>query len=322
LLGYVEQTDYPQSTCNRASLQNPANVCYLNALLHVLARVPLLYHWAVQHFDNTNTEHDKSVCCLCHLGSDLHRLSYSDHSHPRIAETVASRESWSNGLLAGARQQDVHEALQLLLTACQNEDEEHFKSICLDMPEILETYHAHLNSKAALPVLRLARGVTASVSRCGYCNSSNTIYDDWTSLELSVPAVSSTLEEILRLDFAPEPLEDVCEICCRQNERSRQTFIRRWPRVLIIYLKRRLGNRKVETEVIVGETLRPSESSPSYSLCGFVVHHGQHQGGHYVSVTRMADNQWYLCDDEVSPKRLSAASALKQEATLLVYQQA
>jgi hypothetical protein len=36
----------------------------------------------------------------------------------------------------------------------------------------------------------------------------------------------------------------------------------------------------------------------------------------------MADNQWYLCDDEVCPKRLSAASALKQEATLLVYQQA
>jgi ubiquitin C-terminal hydrolase len=190
------------------------------------------------------------------------------------------------------------------------------------MPAVLEAYHDHLNSKAALPVLRLARGVTASVSRCGYCNSSNTIYDDWTSLDLSVPAVSSTLEEILRLDFASEPLEDVCEICCQENERSRQTFIRRWPRVLIIYLKRRLKNRKVETKVTIGETLRLSESSPSYSLCGCVVHHGQHEGGHYDSVTRMADNQWYLCDDNMSPKQISAASALNKEATLLVYQQA
>ena len=244
LLGYVEQTDYPQSTCNRASLQNPANVCYLNALLHVLARVPLLYHWAVQHSDNSTNEHDKSNCCLCHLGSDLHRLSHSTHSYPLIAATVDSRESWSNGFLAGTDQQDVHEALQFLLTACENVDEEHFKSMCLDMPAVLEAYHAHSNSKAALPVLRLARGVTASVSRCGYCNSSNTIYDDWTSLELSVPAVSSTLEEILWLDFAPEPLVDVCEICCRENKRSRQTCISRWPRVLIIYLKRRLNNSK------------------------------------------------------------------------------
>ena len=78
----------------------------------------------------------------------------------------------------------------------------------------------------------------------------------------------------------------------------------------------------METKVTIGETLRPSESSPSYSLCGFVVHHGQHLGGHYVSVTRMADNKWYLCDDDRSPKQISADSALKQEATLLVYQQA
>ena len=78
----------------------------------------------------------------------------------------------------------------------------------------------------------------------------------------------------------------------------------------------------METEVIIGEILKPSKSSPSYRLFGFVVHRGQHLGGHYVSVTRMADNQWYLCDDDRSPKQISADSALKQEATLLVYQQA
>ena len=58
----------------------------------------------------------------------------------------------------------------------------------------------------------------------------------------------------------------------------------------IIYLQRRLKNRKVETEVIIGEILKPSKSSPSYRLFGFVVHRGQHQGSHYVSVMCMADN--------------------------------
>ena len=129
LLGYVEQADYPKDTRNRASLHNRASVCYLNALLHVLTRVPFVYHWAVQHFHKADSSHDKSVCCLCNLGSDLHRLSYSERSNPQISATVASRESWSTGLLAGAMQQDVHEALRLLWTACQHVDEEQFKSM-------------------------------------------------------------------------------------------------------------------------------------------------------------------------------------------------
>lgn len=84
--------------------------------------------------------------------------------------------------------------------------------MCLDTPEILEEYHGHLNSKAPLPVLRLTRGVTASVSQCGACRSSHTMYDDWTSLELSVPAVASTLEDVFHLNFGSEPLTDACDI--------------------------------------------------------------------------------------------------------------
>ena len=193
VLGYAEQADYPEGTCNRASFLNRANVCYLNALLHVLARVPLLYHWAVQHFQNTDATHDKSVCSLCNLGEDLHCLCYAENSNSQLAKTVARRGSWSNGFLDGAAQQDVNEALRLLWTSCENVDEEQFKSMCLHTPEILEEYHRHLNSKAALPLLRLARGVTASVSRCGYCSSTNTLYDGWTPLRFLVQVVTDMI---------------------------------------------------------------------------------------------------------------------------------
>ena len=80
-------------------------------------------------------------------------------------------------------------------------------------------------------------------------------------------------------------------------------------------------HRKIETTVNFADLLVPAESSPRYNLCGIIVHRGQHLGGHYIAVVRMADNHWYLCDDEVCPARVSASYAFEQEATILIYQQ-
>ena len=81
------------------------------------------------------------MCCLCHLGEDFDRPSYLDTCLPQVADTAASRESWSNGLPAGVEEQDVHEALRLLWNACQNVDEEQFKTMCSGTPEMWKEYH-------------------------------------------------------------------------------------------------------------------------------------------------------------------------------------
>ena len=62
------------------------------------------------------------------------------------------------------------------------------------------------------------------------------------------------------------------------------------------------------------------KTSPTYRLCGFVLHIGDNTGGHYASCTHMEDNQWRFCDDRVSPVRIDHKEALLHEASLLIYQ--
>ena len=55
----------------RASLHNPGNMCYLNALLHVLARTRSIRNWAVQPWAQCEQTPGHLSCAFCDLGADL-----------------------------------------------------------------------------------------------------------------------------------------------------------------------------------------------------------------------------------------------------------
>ena len=77
ILGYPAQGETYVDPV-RASLRNPGNMCYLNALLHVLARTPRIRNWAVQHLALYGQRPGHLPCVLCDLGADLR--CYSLHS--------------------------------------------------------------------------------------------------------------------------------------------------------------------------------------------------------------------------------------------------
>ena len=90
-----------------AALQNAGNTCYLNALLHVLARVAELRWWFQQHLICNRVAHAGLDCPLCLLARDLSRLCIDVDATPFVPEIVQARGRWSGGAFANRQQQDV-----------------------------------------------------------------------------------------------------------------------------------------------------------------------------------------------------------------------
>ena len=58
------------------SLRNLGNTCYLNALIHVLTRIPFFRQWCFEHQETImGSEHKSENCALCTLAYDLSCVS-------------------------------------------------------------------------------------------------------------------------------------------------------------------------------------------------------------------------------------------------------
>ena len=109
----------------------------------------------------------------------------------------------------------------------------------------------------------------------------------------------------------------------------KQTAVVRWPRVLVLHLKRwevvpgpvyRL--RKNNDAVSFESVLNVGDGGGVYDLRGVVNHSGAAGGGHYTAFVRAQDNFWYFCNDSPpeAPRRVPAATVLASQAYLLVYE--
>ena len=156
------------------------------------------------------------------------------------------------------------------------------------------------------------------------------MYEMWHSLSLAVPPGGGKIEVLLKGFWGEERLSDgSCDVdgCRVRGRRVLITEAWRWPRVLIVHLKRWVvmrepvfSQRKV-VDYVDYEMLLPADAGrPVYHLRGVVVHHGDVGGGHYTSIVRASDNSWYLCDDGAYPTPIPAEHALRQQAMLLVYE--
>ena len=83
LLGYTEQGENFAEPA-KASLHNPGNMCYINAMLHVLARTPSVRHWAMKHLELHAETPAHAPCSLCDLGADLRFLYPYDMEEPTL----------------------------------------------------------------------------------------------------------------------------------------------------------------------------------------------------------------------------------------------
>lgn len=159
---------------------------------------------------------------------------------------------------------------------------------CIDLLDILDD-----ESKC----LQRFKGIEESVIRCNTCETHSRSKHSTTTLMLNVaPNMDTTLLESMK----PEIVEYHCEKCNAKTKAMKFMYMKKWPKVLIVNLKRfrTEGSRrhKVGGLVRIPFHWTPIESEVKYDLCSIVNHTGNAYGGHYTAIVKRSTN-WYLAND-------------------------
>ena len=309
------------------ALKNTGNMCYLNALLHVLARVPGIQKWTQQHCRQHQCRSGNEDCALCNFGQDVYQLIAATNETHFEAKTVQRRGTW-NVSFTSRQQQCAHEAFTTLLTACNE----------VDVSVLLAIEDVHIKQQLppmcanflATPAWQTFGGIDHVQVTCQECDSTSQLYETWNCLSLPLLPHSCTLRTLLQKYYSEEHVNDYddrCQVCRVRQRRSKRPRPERWPTTLVLHLKRwkvvsfyPYHANKLSHKVEYGEHLEVDPQVRAYKLRGVVEHHGEANGGHYTSVVRCSDDRWYHCNDNSLPRFVSAEHAMTREAYMLVYE--
>ena len=316
VLGYPDTPEVLEdSTC--CGLANIGNTCYANALLFALSKIYPLRIWLTQHQQHASTDpyHSADACVLCWLAEDIARLTTITVNEPFIPRTVVRRGLW-NQSFNNSRQHDAQEAFQTLLTACNAVDDARLQElVALDYHQIKHT----------TPFWNTFGGIKLETVRCRSCLHISDTYVPYNNLQLGIERLAvQTVEHAINQSLGAEDIEYTCR-CGSVNTSAKTTSIIRWPKVLVLHLKRWHWNRltglpeKIDTHISF-ETLLPIGHGTPYSLRSLVVHTGEVGAGHYTALARAQNNFWYNFDDRRTPARVPTDSVLATKPYLLIYE--
>jgi len=169
----------------------------------------------------------------------------------------------------------------------------------------------------------------ASTVQCTHCDNITTTTVHTQDISLHIDADSNTsLGEKLHNFFQPETLEgenaywcDTCHKPCRATKTLSFTHI---PTILIIYLKRLILGRKIQTHVPFDTVLdmkpylAPGQASTqTMELIGIIAHQGTKEQGHYVSMTKRG-NKWISHNDAIVAQA-TLTQLLQTQAYIMTY---
>ena len=331
-LGYISSMDIIEDNLIEA-LHNSGNTCYLNAMLHVFARVPALCQWSRQHAARWGELHRGLACPLCLLAKDVTRLRVDVAPAPFEAEVVQHRALWSQGVFEDSRQHDVTEAIGSLLDSMNSVDERAMTAV----DPRFSARPVDDASRFTTPMWKSLQIQSTSRMHCYACNHVSDRPERLNTLALELPEQTQRLEVLLEAHFGDQPLrqgEDPYRCpntppCGPEALVTRAVTPRQWPEVLVLSFKRWKTYfqdglpmmRKISTMVDFSTPLLVPNGDAPYHLRGVIEHHGaQAGGGHYTSYVRACNNSWYHCDDEQSPQQVSIDRVLHAQAYVLVYE--
>ncbi|XP_036318867.1 ubiquitin carboxyl-terminal hydrolase Usp2 isoform X4 [Rhagoletis pomonella] len=196
-----------------------------------------------------------------------------------------------------------------------------------------EWYARHENSL----IRDLFVGQLKSALRCTSCGNTSVTFDPFWDLSVSLPSLSRCkLESCLDLFIREEVLDgDEMPTCakCRQRRRCTKSFtIQRFPKYLVIHLKRFSETRWSKLSNIVefptGErelNMGPYGSNPNtniyYSLYAISNHMGSTAGGHYVALCKHpVSRKWHEFNDNIVSDTLSESNLVSSSAYILFYE--
>jgi ubiquitin C-terminal hydrolase len=270
---------------NIKGLNNMGNTCYLNAGFQMLVQNENFCELVHQQTDPEMLKLSKFI-------KDYHDITNSNAVAPQIVKQMVDT---ANTIFKGNNQHDSSEFIIWFID--------------------------YINSKSNNAFSRLFQIETLQTVKCkiracltkSYCTEKNNY------MILPIKPTFTTLTECYQEFKIHEKLEAddmfFCENCNAKRIASRKLEVSKFPKHLIIILKR-FGNdqRKIDTPIDVPFTWRHN-----YELQGAVIHSGSYNGGHYTYVTK-SKTGWNMCDDSnISPISEDRAEMYFKKAFILYY---
>jgi ubiquitin C-terminal hydrolase len=189
------------------------------------------------------------------------------------------------------------------------------------MSKKMDDEWARMHKNAYSEIIPLFYGQTINQIKCHKCSKLIQSMDVISTLMVPVPEKKCTLEECLSLYLDDERVETTCEKCNVKGNNTRSWMIWRYPKILVICLKRFTYDlRKNNVYVEVPEDLEMGNHK--YTLRSVANHMGSYMGGHYMAYCKHGDdNKWYEYDDDVV-RELGTNMPLMQHAYMLFYEKA
>jgi len=185
-------------------------------------------------------------------------------------------------------------------------------------------------------IIDLFYGQTQVVIKCSNCGHTSTNYDPLCSINLAIPKTTETmtLDKCLQHYSDSDILEDYrCDQCNETGHCTKTENLWKLPKYLIVHLKRFKGSsincgQKINTLVdfpVEDLNLNPylqgyKKHNSRYKLLSISNHIGNTGGGHYFAITKSADNNWYIFNDQ-TVKKIPQDKIVTKCAYVLIYQQ-
>lgn len=261
------------------------NACYLNAAIQILTSMPQLVEECASLGDHF---------------AELVRLTKIKRSED-IADVADPKNvlRWLNGVLPGhlrpkGRQGDAHEVLIGILTQLEES-----------------------SPRAQKRVQDLVYGGFINDTTCAKCQFRSRNDEPFMQLCITLPERPrplTTIQDYFTQLSAPEALNGdnkyMCGECGSLQDATKQIYVGKYPKYLIVQVLRFEGNRgrkRRDRVAITPYWCGMKHSPPHYKLVALVEHRGEVGGGHYVAYgirgkhdhAWESENAWWCFDDDI-----------------------
>ena len=312
-------------------LYNHRNSCYMNSILQCLSHtLPLREFYVSDEYKQYLNKRGDLSSAFKRVMLELWDLS-SQHSvdpYDLRREVKARTDRFPD-----YRQHDAHEFMRFLLNELHEEinraSVEGRKSPA-DNETLREACARHLTWEDSR-IFELFGGMLRSEVCCSVCSDKSIVYIPFMDIALAIPrshdwtavSLSDCLAFLRRKETPNEEERPYCNKCMDLTRSTKQLFICKLPRYIVIHLKRFSyypTRPKLTTPVKFTETWRLKDSSDkthTYFLYGISCHSGGLHGGHYVAYC--CYKGIWRCFDDSMVSTVSWDHVKRQEAYILFY---
>ncbi|XP_043862579.1 ubiquitin carboxyl-terminal hydrolase Usp2 isoform X5 [Drosophila santomea] len=322
-------------------LRNIGNTCFMNSVIQCLSHTQELTRFLRSHHGSrSSSTKDQQIL---HEFAKLIQEMWTSNVHTVTPMELKRAFSTKHRMYSDYNQQDAQEFLRFFLDSLHSALNSGVKGETLNIDDNLsdnkkadltwEWYTRHENSL----VRDLFVGQLKSTLKCTTCGNTSVTFDPFWDLSVPLPSSSRCkLEACLDLFIREEVLDGdempTCAKCKTRRKCTKSFTIQRFPKYLVIHLKRfsetrwsKLSNivefPTSDSELNMGSYGANSNSNVHYSLYAISNHMGSTAGGHYVALCKHpVSRKWHEFNDNIVSEALSENHLVSSSAYILFYE--